>query len=220
MYDPDPIASLRKRRVSTDSHDSGASHPGDLRAGHESLKKPTATSSLAQTQTSKLAESSLPTEKKRSKSGGSGGERAKKKHKKHKHSHRHRHRRHRSGEVSSARTKYAVRSPVRAVEDLRPGAEMEEVGDSSESEREEHRDSESEEEVSFDMILESIFHQLQSEIVHLYMQCIAIIVTYQANIFPFHLIRACSSQNAHRIQSSCFISAIQAGCSLSLIFSR
>merc|ERR1712012_712935 len=35
VYDPDPISSLRKRRVSTDSHDSVASH-ADLR--HETVK--------------------------------------------------------------------------------------------------------------------------------------------------------------------------------------
>ena len=26
VYDPDPISSLRRRRISTDSHDSGTSH--------------------------------------------------------------------------------------------------------------------------------------------------------------------------------------------------
>ena len=39
VYDPDPIASLRKRRVSTDSHDSVTSHGhGEPRAGQEVAK--------------------------------------------------------------------------------------------------------------------------------------------------------------------------------------
>ena len=143
--------------MSTDSHDSGASHPGDLRAGHESVRKPPASSALSLPQASKLTESSFPTEKKRSKSGASsgGGEKVKtKKHKKHKHGHKHKsHKRHKSGESKEARTKYAVRSPVRAVEDLRSFTEdKEEAGDSSESDAEEHRDSGSEEEVRMDYI--------------------------------------------------------------------
>ena len=100
MYDPDPIATLRKRRISTDSHDSVASH-GDLRAGYESLKK-----------SSKLAEVSQPVEKKKSKV--SSGEKSKKKHKKchkhhgHHHCHKHKHKRHKSGEN---KRQFAVRSP-------------------------------------------------------------------------------------------------------------
>ena len=148
VYDPDPISSLRKRRVSTDSHDSGASHPGDLRAGMENVRKTgAASSSLSLPQASKLTESSFPTEKKRTKSGASssGGEKVKaRKHKKHKHSHKHKsHKRHKSGEkekeFKEARTKYAVRSPVRAVEELTRGftEDKEEAGESSESEAEE-----------------------------------------------------------------------------------
>ena len=147
VYDNDPLSSLRKRRVSTDSHDSGASHPGDLRAGMENVRKTAASSSLSLPQASKLTESSFPTEKKRTKSGASssGGEKVKaKKHKKHKHSHKHKsHKRHRSGEkekeFKEARTKYAVRSPVRAVEELSRGftEDKEEAGESSESEAEE-----------------------------------------------------------------------------------
>merc|ERR1719336_21630 len=103
VYDPDPIATLRKRRISTDSHDSVASH-GDLRAGYESIKK-----------SSKLAEASQPVEKKKSKVS-SGGEKMKKKHKKcHKHHghhqhhcHKHKHKRHKSGEN---KRQFAVRSP-------------------------------------------------------------------------------------------------------------
>ena len=155
VYDPDPISSLRKRRVSTDSHDSGASHPGDLRAVMESVRKPIASSSsVPLPPASKLTESSFPTEKKRSKSGASsgGGEKVKtKKHKKHKHSHKHKsHKRHKSGESKEARSaKYAVRSPVRAVEELSRGftEDKEEAVDSSESDLEEHRDSGSEDEV-------------------------------------------------------------------------
>ena len=100
-------------------------------------------------QASKLTESSFPTEKKRTKSGASnsGGEKVKaKKHKKHKHGHKHKsHKRHKSGEKEKefkekeARTKYAVRSPVRAVEEFSRGftEDKEEAGESSESEAEE-----------------------------------------------------------------------------------
>ena len=112
VYDPDPIASLRKRRVSTDSHDSTASH-GDHRASHEQL--------MAARKSSKLADSSLPVEpKKKSKSGDTG--KLKKKHKKcskhgH-HCHKHKHKRHKSGGETGSSTskkvhdqKFAVRSP-------------------------------------------------------------------------------------------------------------
>ena len=45
-----------------------------------------------------------------------------KKHKKHKHSHKHKsHKRHKSGDIK-VKTKYAVRSPVRAAEELQDGA--------------------------------------------------------------------------------------------------
>ena len=103
MYDPDPIASLRKRRVSTDSHDSGGSH-GELRP-HEIIKK-----------SSKLVDNSFPSEKKKSKSSEG---KIKKKHKKchkhgHHHCHKHKHKRHKSGESSSKKSfeqKFAIRSP-------------------------------------------------------------------------------------------------------------
>ena len=103
MYDPDPIASLRKRRVSTDSHDSGGSH-GELRT-HEIIKK-----------SSKLVDNSFPSEKKKSKSSEG---KIKKKHKKchkhgHHHCHKHKHKRHKSGESSSKKSfeqKFAIRSP-------------------------------------------------------------------------------------------------------------
>ena len=119
----------------------------------ESVRKPAASSSsLTLPPASKLTESSFPTEKKRSKSGASsgGGEKMKtKKHKKHKHSHKHKsHKRHKSGESKEARSaKYAVRSPVRAVEELSFTEDKEEAVDSSESDLEEHRDSGSEDEV-------------------------------------------------------------------------
>jgi hypothetical protein len=51
VYDPDPISSLRKRRISTDSHDSAASH-ADQRINPE------------QRSSSKLANNSFPTEAK------------------------------------------------------------------------------------------------------------------------------------------------------------
>ena len=93
----------------------------------ESVRKTPAassSSSLSLPQASKLTESSFPTEKKRTKSGASNsGEKVKaKKHKKHKHSHKHKsHKRHKSGDIK-VKTKYAVRSPVRAAEELQDGA--------------------------------------------------------------------------------------------------
>merc|ERR1719225_176647 len=113
VYDPDPIASLRKRRVSTDSHDSTASH-GDLRSKEDQIV-------AAARKSSKLADNSFPMEtKKKNKSG----EKMKKKHRKcskhgHHHCHKHKHKRHKSGgEVgassSSKKThdqKFAIRSP-------------------------------------------------------------------------------------------------------------
>ena len=126
----------------------------------ESVRKTPAassSSSLSLPQASKLTESSFPTEKKRTKSGASNsGEKVKaKKHKKHKHSHKHKsHKRHKSGgdikEAKEARnTKYAVRSPVRAAEELTRvfTEEKDEAGDSSESDVEDHRDSGSDDEV-------------------------------------------------------------------------
>ncbi len=90
----------------------------------ESVRKTPAassSSSLSLPQASKLTESSFPTEKKRTKSGASNsGEKVKaKKHKKHKYSHKHK--RHKSGDIK-VKTKYAVRSPVRAAEELQDGA--------------------------------------------------------------------------------------------------
>ena len=73
-----------------------------------------------------------------------------KKHKKHKHhSHKHKsHKRHKSGDIKE-KTKYAVRSPVRAAEELTRvfTEDKDEAGDSSESDVEDHRDSGSDDEV-------------------------------------------------------------------------
>ena len=90
--------------MSTDSHDSGASH-GEHRA-HEIVKK-----------SSKLVDNSFPSEKKKSKTSEG---KVKKKHKKchkhgHHHCHKHKHKRHKSGESSSKsksfEQKFAIRSP-------------------------------------------------------------------------------------------------------------
>ena len=151
VYDPDPIATLRKRRISTDSHDSVASH-GDLRAGYESAKK-----------SSKLAEISQPVEKKSRKA--SGGEKVKKKHKKsHKHHghhhsehhrehhsehhcHKHKHKRHKSGEN---KRQLAVRSPhyVKSEQDSSDHSENIENNEQSLEESEQQNSSEDEREVS------------------------------------------------------------------------
>ena len=121
----------------------------------ESVRKTPAassSSSMSLPQASKLTESSFPTEKKRTKSGASNsGEKMKaKKHKKHKHhSHKHKsHKRHKSGDIKE-KTKYAVRSPVRAAEELTRvfTEDKDEAGDSSESDVEDHRDSGSDDEV-------------------------------------------------------------------------
>ena len=104
VYDPDPIASLRKRRVSTDSHDSVTSHGhGEPRAGQEVRRQPS----------SKLAEEPAPHADKRKVRGAGEGQKLKKKHKKsHKHErhghhghhscHKHKHRRHGSGSAEAA----------------------------------------------------------------------------------------------------------------------
>ena len=150
MYDPDPIASLRKRRVSTDSHDSTASH-GDLRSKEDQIV-------AAARKSSKLADNSFPMEaKKKNKSG----EKMKKKHKKcskhgHHHCHKHKHKRHKSGgEVvasSSKKThdqKFAIRSPPH------PGSRFvksdQENNESSEEASQEESDQQnsSDDEVSF-----------------------------------------------------------------------
>ena len=100
---------MRKRRVSTDSHDSVSSHvSGHMSHAEIGFKKTV----------SKLTESSFNSEKKKSKS--SSGEKIKKKHKKsHKHHDRHhshkshKHKRHKSGDGSSSKKheqKFAVRS--------------------------------------------------------------------------------------------------------------
>ena len=158
MYDPDPIASLRKRRVSTDSHDSTASH-GDLRSKEDQIV-------AAARKSSKLADNSFPMEtKKKNKSG----EKVKKKHKKcskhgHHHCHKHKHKRHKSGgEVvassSSKKThdqKFAIRSPPH------PGSrfvksDQEENNESSEEASQEESDQQnsSDDEVSFSCAVES-----------------------------------------------------------------
>ena len=146
VYDPDPIATLRKRRISTDSHDSVASH-GDLRAGYESAKK-----------CSKLAETSQPVEKKSRKV--SGGEKVKKKHKKshkhhghhshhhseHHHCHKHKHKRHKSGDN---KRQLAVRSPhyVKSEQDSSDHSENIENNEQSLEESEQQNSSEDEREV-------------------------------------------------------------------------
>ena len=154
MYDPDPIASLRKRRVSTDSHDSTASH-GDLRSKEDQIV-------AAARKSSKLADNSFPMEaKKKNKSG----EKVKKKHKKcskhgHHHCHKHKHKRHKSGgEVvassSSKKThdqKFAIRSPPH------PGSRFvksdQENNESSEEASQEESDQQnsSDDEVSFSYV--------------------------------------------------------------------
>ena len=101
VYDPDPIASLRKRRVSTDSHDSVTSHGhGEPRAGQEVRRQPS----------SKLAQDPAPHAEKRKVRGPGEGQKIKKKHKKsHKHErhghdscHKHKHRRHVSCSAEAA----------------------------------------------------------------------------------------------------------------------
>ena len=159
MYDPDPIASLRKRRVSTDSHDSTASH-GDLRSKEDQIV-------AAARKSSKLADNSFPMEtKKKNKSG----EKMKKKHKKcskhgHHHCHKHKHKRHKSGgEVvasSSKKThdqKFAIRSPPH------PGSRFvksdQENNESSEEASQEESDQQnsSDDEVSFSCHARLLLH--------------------------------------------------------------
>ena len=128
-----------------------ASH-GDLRAGYESARK-----------CSKLAETSLPVEKKVRKM--SGGEKVKKKHKKsHKHHghhhsehhrehhsehhcHKHKHKRHKSGEN---KRQLAVRSPhyVKSEQDSSDHSENVENNEQSPEESEQQNSSEDEREVS------------------------------------------------------------------------
>lgn len=154
VYDPDPIASLRKRRVSTDSHDSGASH-GELHhhRSHDLPSNQAKRSSLAPS-SSKLVDTSFPQEtKKKSKGGGEG--KLKKKHKKchkhghhHCHKHSHKHKRHKSGGEAGAprkalslhssypdQQKFAIRSPPHASH-IPPRTEEQEA-DSSEASQEE-----------------------------------------------------------------------------------
>merc|ERR1719483_143549 len=129
VYDPDPIASLRKRRVSTDSHDSGASH-GELQRTHDIPNPNPAKKSCATSSGSKLVDNSFPLENTliKKKSKGSGEGKLKKKHKKchkhgHHHCHKHKHKRHKSGGETSTpkkisihpsfpdQQKFAIRSP-------------------------------------------------------------------------------------------------------------
>jgi len=113
VYDPDPIASLRKRRISTDSHDSTASHSESRACQEQSVMR----------KSSKLADNSIPNEVKKKIKSVDGGK-IKKKHKKcskhgHHHCHKHKHKRHKSGgEVGSSsgikkihEQKFAIRSP-------------------------------------------------------------------------------------------------------------
>ena len=144
VYDPDPIASLRKRRVSTDSHDSGASH-GEHRT-HEIVKK-----------SSKLVDNSFPSEKKKSKSGDV---KIKKKHKKchkhgHHHCHKHKHKRHKSGESSSKKSfeqKFAIRSPPHGSHYVKSDHDNE---SSEASQEESDQQNSSDEEVGFSRLCES-----------------------------------------------------------------
>ena len=144
MYDPDPIASLRKRRVSTDSHDSGASH-GEHRT-HEIVKK-----------SSKLVDNSFPSEKKKSKSSEG---KIKKKHKKchkhgHHHCHKHKHKRHKSGESGSKKTfeqKFAIRSPPHGSHFVKSDHDNE---SSEASQEESDQQNSSDEEVGFSRLSES-----------------------------------------------------------------
>ena len=127
-----------------------ASH-GDLRAGYESARK-----------CSKLAEISLPVEKKSRKASG-GGEKVKKKHKKsHKHHghhshhhsehrtehhcHKHKHKRHKSGET---KRQLAVRSPhyVKSEQDSSDHSDHNENNEQSLEESEHQNSSEDEREV-------------------------------------------------------------------------
>ena len=147
VYDPDPISSLRKRRISTDSHDSAASH-ADQRINPE------------QRSSSKLANNSFPTEAKakKNKTGDSG--KNKKKHKKcskhgHHHCHKsHKHKRHKSGgDPTTSGTKkihdqkFAVRSPPHAGGRFVKSDQENESSEASQEESE-HQNS-SDEEVSF-----------------------------------------------------------------------
>ena len=157
MYDPDPIASLRKRRVSTDSHDSTASH-GELRSKEEQI-------AAAARKSSKLADNSFPSEpKKKSKNS----EKMKKKHKKcskhgHHHCHKHKHKRHKSGGEAVASgskkshdQKFAIRSPPhpgsRFVKSDQENQESSEEGGSHE---ESDQQNSSDEEVSFSLLSSS-----------------------------------------------------------------
>ena len=136
--------------MSTDSHDSGASHHGDLRQGHES-KKPS----------SKLAESSFPTEKKKVRMSSGGSEsKVKKKHKKcHKHHHchkSHKHKRHRSGsaEMTSHKSSGAKRQYDESDHET-----LEQAGDHDFSDDSDQHNS-SDEEVSHSrMLTETLFQQ-------------------------------------------------------------
>ena len=98
--------------MSTESHDSVASH-GDFRASHD---QPAGTPRKS----SKLADNSFPSEA-RKKSKSSEGGKTKKKHKKcskHHHCHKHKHKRHKSGgeappsgSKKAPDQKFAIRSP-------------------------------------------------------------------------------------------------------------
>ena len=135
--------------MSTDSHDSTASH-GELRSKDEQI--------AAARKSSKLADNSFPSEpKKKSKSG----EKMKKKHKKcskhgHHHCHKHKHKRHKSGgepvasgSKKSHDQKFAIRSPPhpgsRFVKSDQENAESSEDASHEESDQQNSSD----EEVSF-----------------------------------------------------------------------
>ena len=135
--------------MSTDSHDSVASH-GDLRAGYESIKKPSS---------SKLVDTYYPSGEKKKTSSGDGGVKMKKKHKKH-HKHReghhshhchksHKHKRHKSGESSGSskkqeQTKFVVRSPLYLKSDQEDHETSEAEAEASQDESEHHNSSDEE----------------------------------------------------------------------------
>merc|ERR1712083_515553 len=102
VYDPDPIASLRRRRISTDSHDSGASH-GDHRPSSgasnphlnnhqgqepQQPEPPEQTDGEPTRKQQKLSEPSVSSETTTKQKSKSDGLKTKKKHKKY-HGHHH-----------------------------------------------------------------------------------------------------------------------------------
>ena len=157
VYDPDPIASLRKRRVSTDSHDSVTSHGhGEPRAGQDVRRQPS----------SKLAQDPAPHAEKRKVRGPGEGQKIKKKHKKsHKHArhghhncHKHKHRRHVSCSAeAAAKSKHEAAAGAKHVQlyqELDPEeADTSEQEASQEEETDHHNTSDEEEVKEFKQLL-------------------------------------------------------------------